>query len=123
VSTLHGIRWEFNQGSVDAKAVCNAEPGADCRLSCPEGCEQWGRLVDKDGEQWHTIPGGTIPIHRMEVVPYCNVQMFLDVDSYDLLEMYEDGHEPFVIAETPIEPVWDRDGYLWRRIRSEVDAS
>lgn len=111
----HAIEWEFDNGGVNARAVCHAAPDADCHLNCPEGCEEWGSFVRRDGDRWHTIPGGVIPIHRMVVVDYCNYCEFLNADPFELPEMYERDRPRFVIAETPIEPVWDGDGYSWRR--------
>ena len=111
----HAIRWEFDRGHVSAKAICNEPEGADCRLtsvSCE--CEHWGEIWRRDdGTIWHKIVeyGDSIEPVWHEVVPQddCNVCLFINEPGY----AEELGRGEFVIAETPIKPVWDVDSCEW----------
>lgn len=111
----HVIRWTFDRGGVTAEAVCSAEPGADCRLaSVACECEHWGEIQRRDdGTIWHKIVDygdSTEPLWR-EVKPQddCNVALFINESGC----VEELGHGSFVIAETPIRPVWLDDGCDW----------
>ena len=115
---LHAIRWEFDRGGVTATAVCHAEPGADCRLisvSC--ACERWGEIQRRDdGTIWHHIVdyGDSYePVwHEVKPMDDCNVCLFLNVSGY----VEELGGGAFVIAETPIRPLWVDDGCEWEPV-------
>jgi len=80
----HAIRWTFDRGSVVAEAICNAEPGADCRLtSVTCECEEWGEIWRRDdGTIWHKIVdyGDSIEPRWHEVKPQddCNVCLFIN---------------------------------------------
>lgn len=112
----HVIRWTFDRGSVNAEAICNAEPGADCRLtsvSCE--CEMWGEIWRKaDGTIWHKIVdyGDSYePVwHEVKPTDECNVCLF--INESDCVEELG-GQAVFTIAETPIRPVWHNDGCDW----------
>lgn len=112
----HVIRWEFNEGSVTATAVCNEPEGADCRLtsvSC--WCEQWGEIRRRDdGTIWHRIVDGseTEPQwHELKPMDDCNICLFINESGV----VEELGHGSFVIGETPIRPLWEIDGCDWER--------
>jgi hypothetical protein len=113
--TPHAIRWEFDRGGVTAQAVCYAEEGADCRLtsvSC--ACEQWGQIDRReDGTIWHHIVDygdSAEPVwHQLEPQDDCNVCLFINESGC----VEELGHGQFVIAETPIDPIWLDDGCDW----------
>lgn len=111
----HSIRWTFDRGGVTAEAVCHGKPGDNCRLtsvSCE--CEEWGEIWRReDGTIWHKIVdyGDSCEPVWHQVVPQdeCNVVLFINESGC----AEELGRGAFVIAETPIEPIWVGDGYEW----------
>lgn len=117
----HSIRWTFDRGAVTAEAVCNEAPGADCRLtSVTCECEEWGeirRTGEPDNKIWHKIVGYGDSIEPLwhEVVPQddCNVCLFIN-ESGCVEEL--GGRVEFIIAETPIRPVWLGDGCDWEPV-------
>jgi hypothetical protein len=118
VST-HAIRWTFDRGSITAEAICNAPEGADCRLtSVTCECEVWGEIQRRDdGTIWHKIVdyGDSYEPLWHEVTPQddCNICLFIN-ESGCVEEL--GGHQEFVIAETPIKPIWEADGCDWERV-------
>ena len=65
MSTDHKIRVFFDQDQFCAEVTCDAATDADCRLSCDEGCEEWGPITrDEAGGIWHYVDDdGTGQIH------------------------------------------------------------
>ena len=126
---VHAIRWEFDRGGVTATAVCHAEPGADCRLtsvSCE--CEMWGEIQRRDdGTIWHKIVdyGDSYePVwHEVKPMDDCNVCLFINESGC----VEELGAGAFVIAETPIRPLWVDGGCDWERVippaKTSIDAT
>lgn len=114
--SAHAIRWEFDRGGVTATAICNEPPGADCRLagvSCE--CEQWGEIRRTADKVWHRIVDGseTEPQwHEVKPQDECNICLFIN-ESGCVEELSADA---FVIAETPIRPLWVDDGCEWTRV-------
>ncbi len=113
--SAHVMRWTFDRDSVFAQAVCLAEPGADCRLdSVTCECERWGEIQRRDdGTIWHRIvDGGPLEPQWHEVKPQddCNICLFINEGGYP---MELGPKRTFVIAETPIQPVWLDDGCDW----------
>lgn len=52
----HEIVWHLDGDHVRGEAVCHLEPGADCRVTCPKGCEEIeGFSRDDDGRPFHTV--------------------------------------------------------------------
>lgn len=122
----HIIRWTYDRGTVDAEAVCIAAPDADCRLtsvSCE--CEQWGEIQRcDDGTIWHHIVDygdSTEPVwHEVKVMDKdCNVCLFIN-ESGIPIELGPQRSN-FVIAETPIRPVWLAGGCDWEPVAKEAD--
>lgn len=119
----HRIQWTFDRDEVVGKVICEEPEGANCRLTggpecyCeePDGyywcyCEDYHIERDPDGTPFHVYEG-----ERHSNIPMdgCNIVMSLDED---LLEL--GPREEFVIGSTPIAPVWDGDGYYWKRAES-----
>lgn len=111
----HAIRWEFDDGSVTATAVCHAEPGADCRLtsvSCE--CEQWGEIRRTKNKIWHRIVDGSATEpqwHEVKAMDDCNVCLFIN-ESGCVEELAVRGTR-IDLGETPIKPVWLDEGCDW----------
>lgn len=124
----HAIRWEFDRDTVRAEVVCHEPEDADCHLRSADpdcDCEHWAGIERRDdGTIWHeltdgyrdlTLPRDVAQWHR--VVPgddECNVAAWMNAADDLLPESATTDTGTFVIAETPIEPVWDGDNYLWR---------
>ena len=109
----HQIEWAFDCDTVVGKVICEEPEGANCRLmGGPECyCDEAYRIErDPDGTPFHVYEG-----ERHSNIPMdgCNIVMSLDED---LLEL--GPREEFVIGSTPIAPVWDGDGYYWKRAES-----
>lgn len=123
----HVMRWTYDDGRVSAEAVCNMPPGSDCRLtsvSCE--CEQWGEIQRRDdGTIWHHILdyGDSIEPVWHEVKPQddCNICLFIN-ESGCAEELTARGTE-FVIADTPIRPVWQFDGCDWEPTDTTLRAA
>ncbi|MBB3041001.1 hypothetical protein [Nocardioides soli] len=115
----HAIRWTYEYGGVSGEAICLADPDADCHLtSIACECERWGEIWRRDdGTIWHRIvDGGPIEPqwHEVKVGPDCNVCLFIN-DSGCVEELTAPGTE-FVVAQTPIRPVWQDDGCDWEPV-------
>ena len=115
---FHAIRWEFDRGGVNATAVCYAPPGADCRLtSVTCECEEWGEIQRRDdGTIWHKIVDygdSHEPLwHEVKPMDDCNICLFINESGC----VEELGAGSFVIAETPIRPIWGDGGCDWERV-------
>lgn len=116
--SAHVIRWEFDDGWVDAKAVCLAAPDADCHLtSVTCECERWGEIRrDEDGTIWHHIEDYGDPYepvwHEVRLMDDCNVCLF--INESDIVNELAVKGTRFTIGEVPIEPVWLNDGCDWK---------
>lgn len=116
---LHVIVWEFDMDCVVQHVECRAAEDADCRLYCDEDCESWSKPVRReDGTIWHSADD-TEPWHRMVAMTGgdCNVALFLN-EGGCIPEDAEQSVGRFVLAETPIKPVWTGDTYMWGRAAS-----
>ena len=111
----HAIRWTYSHGGVTAEAVCLAAPDADCHLtSVTCECERWGEIRRTAGKIWHRIVDGSATEpqwHEVKLVDDCNICLFIN-ESGCPEELTAPGTE-FVIAETPINPVWLDEGCDW----------
>ena len=120
----HMMRFAFDGGVVRLEAVCNEPEGADCRLtSVACECESWGEIQRRDdGTIWHlyadewsgTEYANPPEWHEVKPADYCNVCLFIDDDpEYSL----DDSAPSFVVAEIPIEPVWQYDHCTWKPVQ------
>ena len=98
--SMHGFRCE---------PVCREPAGADCRLECTQGCEEWGTLDrHNDGRITHGEDA-----HVMMPVQYCNAVEFMVNGAPE--ECGDDDQDMFEAASFPITVRWDGDEYRWRR--------
>lgn len=95
--TGHTLSVRMSTSQVELSAVCHEPLGADCRMTCPEGCEDWD---PSDHE------------HELEPMPpgECNAVDFLD--NVDMEECYQ-GSTVVISSGDPIKVWWDGDGYVW----------
>ena len=113
----HRIQWTFDRDEVVGKVICEEPEGANCRLmGGPECyCDEAYRIErDPDGTPFHMYEG-----ERHSNIPMggCNVAWPGGLEEGEV-HYLNDGREKFVIGSTPITPVWDGDGYLWKRAES-----
>jgi hypothetical protein len=90
----HHVEWHLSRERVDGNVRCFAPEGAFCRLTCDQGCEEWG----PDHEHPLTDSG------------CCNVVEFL-VNGDSIEDVY-DGPST-LLRSGFIEPEWQGDHYTW----------
>lgn len=114
VARGHEIVVTHDHDHARYRTVCHEPDGADCRLTCPEGCESWSLERDERGA-YHQVGTLGAPIrHDMEPTRgYCNVVEFLDNAGYGIEELGEDRE--FEVDRFQIKPVWNGDYYSWER--------
>lgn len=92
-SPVHAIAVTIEPGWIRATFTCAAEVGADCRLTCPEQCEEWE------------------PDHHHTLVDYGRCVQTEWLENGDWQEDYQGGEVPLVSG--PIELEWTGGGYRW----------
>ncbi len=96
-------------------AVCLNGDGADCRLVCSEGCEEWPAITrDSDGA-FHGVyshDGSLVECHRMLDAGECQAVLWLEQDPGTTPELAEDRFE---IGRFPIHLVQTENGIKWQR--------
>lgn len=100
-------------------AACLDSDGADCRLVCGEGCEEWPDITrDSDGA-FHVVysdDGSLVERHRMLDSGECQAVLWLEQDPGVTPELAEDGTDRFEIGRFPIRTVWTGGGVEWQRV-------
>jgi hypothetical protein len=87
----HHVTFTIEKNYIRGLFKCTAEPGADCRLICPEQCEAW--------------PCG----HKLVDGGECNVMTWLGLS--DPVESYAGDEEP--LRSGPISASWDGADMTW----------
>ncbi len=112
----HFISWTHDRDCVRARATCTAPEGADCRLTCHEGCEAWSIERDQGGPPYHRTghidADGNETTHALRPGS-CNVVEFLNAEG--TIDELSTGANSFVIGTIPIEECWEGDYYSWKR--------
>lgn len=90
----HSIRWVLHDDWLEGTITCHAAEGADCRVTCPEGCEAW-ILTDHE--------------HEFVDAGRCLVVEWID-NSDGARACHVGSHTP---VDGFITPEWDDDGYVW----------
>lgn len=114
----HEIVWEFDDGWVCCKLVCNDD---DCqyRYVCAGDCEVIFDIQKTETGYRHQVnyyedDRPSYIWHEMRKVDYCNFVVFMDAG--DLPEQNEE-RDSFEIGRTPVEAVWQgEDGVNWKRL-------
>jgi len=92
----HTVRW-MHAGSyriVEPIFECLELPGAECKQTCPVGCESWEATNHE---------------HPLEPIDECNALVFFDADEDD--HGYAGGvHQ---VDNGPIDIEWNGDAYVW----------
>lgn len=118
----HEIVWKLDADDIRGEAVCNMAEGADCRLTCPKGCESWSTIFHDEGpyhmaEDWPVLQEER---HYMAVQVECNICLFLNEDDAWIQELHADrtSHE---IGRLTISPIWMAGGgYEYKVIDDET---
>ena len=99
--------------------VCHEPHGADCRLVCGKGCEDWRAVTRDGGKAFHGVygwDGSLIGRHRMFDSWECQAVLWLEQDPSITPELAGDDTDPFEIGRFGIYPVWTGGGFEWRRV-------
>lgn len=125
MTEAHRIVWTHTGDEVRAEVACTAGPDEWCRWEPTCACEEFGDLGHDDKGWFHVVDldepnefGDEREVHRHRPAKECLVETWLNNDSSLLIELrMTEGSarwSPYVLAETPIVPVWDGDGYSWK---------
>jgi hypothetical protein len=116
----HEIVWYLDGDHVRGEAACHLEPGADCRVTCPKGCEEIeGFSRDDDGRPFHTVWDEAADDEiEHQMVPMtdddCNVALWLNEEPAWISEQHASTTKRHEIGRLPIEPVWTGDHYEFK---------
>ena len=107
-------RWP---GDVEWVAHCHEREGAPCRLTCGEGCEEWGGIKSDADGAFHAVETLGDPIqHRMVDSGECQAVVWLNEDDAGLEELGAETQPDFEIGRFRIKPVWTGEGFEWERL-------
>lgn len=96
----HTMRVTFDRDVVHLEPVCHEPSGSICRVTCPQGCEEFNT-----GHE-----------HGLEHVPYCNAVEFLTAN--DEVNELCDATRPFPLHDGMlISVLWNGGYYTWSPIR------
>lgn len=131
----HQFVVDFDRDTLTVRVVCNAEPGATCRLE-PVGndcdCESWHVERDEVGP-YHLYlteddDGKEVEVrHDMrdsgdgQFGPHCNVREFMNEDAQAYLEEGR-GRPSFEVGRFGFKPIWTGDYYEWEATQTTVTA-
>ena len=99
-------------------AVCLNGDGADCRLVCSEGCEEWPAITRDSGGAFHGVyshDGSLVDRHRMLDAGECQAVLWFEQDPGATPELAEDRTDRFEIGRFPIHLVQTEYGIKWQR--------
>ena len=99
----HSVVWTMDDDWLTGKITCHAAPGADCRLVCPEGCDEWD-AVDHQ--------------HPLADCGTCNAATWIEEDG--VLECHR-GRGP--VRDGFVQVEWTGGGYTWSWPPAEEEAS
>jgi hypothetical protein len=123
----HRIVWTHTGDQVTAAVKCSAGPENWCWWEPTCSCEVFFDSAQDPLGWFHfaeisTDNGfGTVrteEIHRHQPAEECQVEAWLNADPALLIELRITDAPvhwmPRILAETPIETIWDGQGYGWR---------
>lgn len=106
-------------GGPEYVAHCNEPEGADCRLTCEDGCEEWDGIDrDLNGVAYHLVPAGdgAVSPHGMVDSGECQVVLWLNEAAVPLEELSVESRSEFEVGRFRIKPVWTGSGVEWERM-------
>lgn len=99
--SFHKIEWFIEHEWVGASITCSAPEGADCRMSCPEGCEAWPCS------------------HELADAGYCVAKEWFENADEGLEGLFNgDGRQP--LRNGPVTFEWTGDWYVWDYVPEPV---
>ena len=101
-------------GGAEYTVTCLEREGADCRLVCEQGCDEWSTVRRDEHGPFHLVnddPADEPVQHRMTDNGQCNaVDWLRNADA----EIADPGvGSGFEIARFPVRVLWAGDGYRW----------
>ena len=102
--------------------VCHEPYGANCRLVCGEGCEEWADVIHDGDGLFHSFPvmfgkdGSLTGRHRMMDGGECQAVLWFEQDGATIPELAVDKGSLFEIGRFPIHLIWDGSGFEWQRV-------
>lgn len=109
----HRVEWKHDRDSVYGVVRCGNGEGADCRLACASGCEEWSDVERTSDGAFHAVinsAGEEIFSHTMKDQGYCNIVEFIDQSG--VAECYA-GPSPAYVRSGLIKVAWTGDDYEW----------
>lgn len=91
-------------------------PGADCRLVCEQGCDEWSTVRRDEHGPFHLVnddPADEPVQHRMTDNGQCNAVDWLRNDDAGIGDLGVGSG--FEIARFPVRVSWAGDGYRWEK--------
>ena len=112
MTVTHGPRM----GGAEYTVTCHEREGADCRLVCEQGCDEWSTVRRDEHGPFHLVnddPADEPVQHRMTDNGQCNaVDWLRNADA----EIADPGvGSGFEIARFPVRVLWAGDGYRWEK--------
>ena len=103
-------------GGAEYTVTCLEREGADCRLVCEQGCDEWSTVRRDEHGPFHLVnddPADEPVQHRMTDNGQCNaVDWLRNADA----EIADPGvGSGFEIARFPVRVLWAGDGYRWEK--------
>ena len=99
--------------------VCHEPYGANCRLVCGEGCEEWPAITRGSEGTVHGVyryDGSLVERHRMFDAGECQAVLWFEQDGATIPELAVDKGSLFEIGRFPIHLIWDGSGFEWQRV-------
>ena len=103
-------------GGADYTATCHEREGADCRLVCEQGCDEWSTVRRDEHGPFHLVnddPADEPVQHRMTDAGQCSVVDWLRNDDAGIADLGPGSG--FEIARFPVRVSWAGDGYGWEK--------
>ena len=103
-------------GGAEYTVTCHEREGADCRLVCEQGCDEWSTVRRDEHGPFHLVnddPADEPVRHRMVDAGHCNAAEWLTTDLAGIADL---GVSPaFEVGRFPIRPVWTGHSYVWEK--------
>ena len=103
-------------GGAEYTVTCLEREGADCRLVCEQGCDEWSTVRRDEHGPFHLVnddPADEPVQHRMTDAGQCSVVDWLRNDDAGIADLGPGSG--FEIARFPVRVSWAGDGYGWEK--------
>lgn len=110
------VTHDPRMGGAEYTVTCHEREGADCRLVCEQGCDEWSTVRRDEHGPFHLVnddPADEPVQHRMTDAGQCSVVDWLRNDDAGISDL---GVSPaFEVGRFPIRPVWTGHSYGWEK--------